>query len=56
VVRDGVPVTIVTGVAPYDVTPARSWAAHGQFLTWAGRKHGTVERAVQVLVEGRPRA
>ena len=26
VTRDGDPVTIVTGRAPYDVTPARSWA------------------------------
>lgn len=52
----GHPVTIVTGHMPYDVAPARTWAAHGAFLGWCEREHGSVEKAVQVLVEGRQRA
>lgn len=43
------PVTVVTGCAPYDVAPARFWAAHGQFLTWAEGRHGSVVRAVEAL-------
>jgi len=56
VTRDDVPVTIVSGVARYDAVPARAWRSHGQFLTWAEGSHGTVEQAVQVLIEDRQRA
>jgi len=55
IVLDGIPVTLVTGLPPFDLAPARSWATHGAFLTWAEREHGTVERAVGVLIEGRRR-
>lgn len=52
----GVPTTLITVCVPYDVASARSWAAHGAFLGWAERQHGSVEKAVRVLVEGRQRA
>lgn len=46
VTLDDAPITVIAGFAPYDVAPARSWAAHGAFLTWAEGEHGSVERAV----------
>lgn len=55
VTLDGEPVTVVTGHAPYHLSPARSWRDHGAFPGWAEREHGTVEKAMQVLIEGRRR-
>jgi len=51
VVLNGQPVTIVTGVEPYGLAPARSWREHGEFLTWAEGEYGSVEQAVGVLIE-----
>ena len=51
---DDAPLTLITGSAPFDLTAARSWAAHGGFQTWAEATHRALETAVYALTNPLP--